>query len=70
MKQYLVFVYARYYPEGGWEDYVGIRGTVTAAKVLAASKLQQMRKARSGDLHYHIVEMSGSTTQIVDAGGE
>lgn len=48
MRQYLVFIYESYYPEGGWNDFCGDFDTVEEAKQF----VQQQARGKN----HHIVD--------------
>lgn len=58
--RYIIFAGDRYYPNGGWEDYVG-----TAAELIDAYRMLADRRRSSTDW-WHIVDMA--TLEIVATG--
>lgn len=58
---FLIFAGENYYPEGGWNDFVGVVGTLEEAKHRITSSIQesQSKNCRIGFDWMHIVSLEG-----------
>lgn len=70
--EYLVFVHARYYPEGGWNDFVGRFLNIEDCKeAIARAAIEKSKDMSSKDIHFELVRSpDGSTAKmkLVDSG--
>jgi len=50
-KQYLVFIFSRFYPLGGWEDFQTSTDNISSAKIYGLSNLDSMDTLQIVDSH-------------------
>lgn len=64
LKRFLAFAYQRYYPAGGWDDFVGSFDSVEDAEACVAERLRQS-DAQVEEPMGHVVDTAGDDGAVV-----
>jgi len=64
MTRYAAFAFAKYYPNGGWGDVIGLY--LESERIPADLREWYLREQRGGHAYWQIVDMQ--TREIIDRG--